>query len=59
LRDVRVRFEQDVFPWIGKRPIAQVSAPVLLEVLRRVERRDAIDRRFGPHSARLSSMDVS
>ena len=36
-------FEKDVFPWIGKRPIAELSAPHLLSVLRRIESRGAVD----------------
>jgi integrase len=37
------RFERDLFPWIGRRPIAEVTAPELLTVLRRVESRGAIE----------------
>lgn len=37
------RFERDVFPWIGSRPIAQVTAPELLRVLRRIESRGALE----------------
>lgn len=33
------RLEKDVFPWIGKLPIADVRAPALLATLRRVEAR--------------------
>ena len=33
----RIRLEQDAFPWIGRRPIAEVEAPELLQVLRKVE----------------------
>ncbi len=33
------RFERDVFPWLGKRPIAELRAPELLAVLRRIESR--------------------
>lgn len=33
------RFERDVFPWLGKRPIADLKAPELLVVLRRIESR--------------------
>ncbi|MFO1225956.1 tyrosine-type recombinase/integrase [Roseateles sp.] len=39
----RLRLEQDVFPWIGRRPLAEVDAPELLAVLRRVEARGAIE----------------
>jgi integrase len=37
------RLEKDVFPWIGNRPIADIKAPELLSVLRRVEDRGAIE----------------
>ena len=38
-----VRFEKDAFPWIGARLLAEISAPELLEVVRRVEARGAIE----------------
>ncbi len=31
--------ENNVFPWVGKRPIAEITAPELLTVLRRMESR--------------------
>ncbi len=37
------RFERDVFPWIGGRPIADVTPPELLSLLRRIEGRGAIE----------------
>jgi integrase len=37
------RLEADVFPWIGKLPVAQVTAPQLLEVMRRIEARGVIE----------------
>jgi integrase len=37
------RFERDVFPWIGGRPIADVSAPEVLTVIRRIEARGALE----------------
>ena len=37
------RLVKDVFPWIGKRPIADVKAPELLAVLRRIESRGALE----------------
>jgi integrase len=37
------RLERDIFPWIGKRPIAEIKAPELLTVLRRVESRGALE----------------
>jgi integrase len=33
--------EKDVFPWIGSLPLSAVSAPILLQILRRVEARGA------------------
>ena len=39
----RIRFEQDAFPWIGRRPIDEIDAPELLAVLRRVTARGAIE----------------
>ncbi|OIQ80987.1 prophage CP4-57 integrase [mine drainage metagenome] len=38
-----VRFEKDAFPWIGARPLGEITAPELLEVVRRVEARGAIE----------------
>lgn len=37
------RLERDVFPWIGARPIADIKAPELLAVARRVESRGAVE----------------
>ena len=37
------RLEEDVFPWLGKRPIAEIKAPELLAVLRRIESRGALE----------------
>ena len=39
----RIRLEQDAFPWIGRKPIAEIEAPELLVMLRRVEARGAIE----------------
>jgi len=37
------RLEADAFPWIGGRPVADLRPPELLDVLRRVERRGALE----------------
>lgn len=37
------RFEANVFPWIGKRPVNEIKAPELLALLRRIEGRGAIE----------------
>lgn len=42
-KKVMGRLENDVFPWLGGRPIAEVKAPDLLAVCRRVEFRGALD----------------
>jgi len=39
----RIRLEQDAFPWIGRRPIGELEAPEVLQCLRRVEARGAIE----------------
>lgn len=35
--------ERDLFPWLGKRPVADVSAPELLKIMRRIEGRGAVE----------------
>jgi integrase len=40
---IRRLFERDVFPWMGGRPIAEITAPELLKVLRRIEGRGAVE----------------
>ncbi|MCL4678890.1 MAG: integrase arm-type DNA-binding domain-containing protein [Alphaproteobacteria bacterium] len=42
-QNVTRRFEMDIFPYIGNRPIADIDPPELLEVLRRIEKRGALD----------------
>lgn len=37
------RLEADIFPWLGGRPIAEITAPEVLTVLRRIEARGALD----------------
>lgn len=39
----RIRFEQDAFPYIGARPIGEIEAPELLQCLRKIEARGAIE----------------
>lgn len=41
--DVLRRLESNTFPFIGDRPIAQVEAPELLEMVRKIEKRGAYD----------------
>jgi integrase len=40
---IMARFEADVFPWIGKQPIANITPPKVLEVMRRIEARGVIE----------------
>lgn len=42
-KNVLHRLEKDVFPLIGKHPIAEIKAPILLDVLRQIEKRGAVD----------------
>lgn len=37
------RLEKDVFPLIGRHPIAEIKAPVMLDVMRQIEKRGALD----------------
>ena len=37
------RLEKDIFPWLGKRPIKEITAPELLSVVRRIENRGALE----------------
>ncbi|HLB42553.1 MAG TPA: integrase arm-type DNA-binding domain-containing protein [Gammaproteobacteria bacterium] len=43
------RLEKDIFPWIGKRPVNEITAPELLNVLRRMESRGAIETAHRAH----------
>lgn len=43
------RMENDVFPWLGGKPITQISAPDVLGVLRRIDERGA---RYTAHRVR-------
>ncbi|KVS23488.1 integrase arm-type DNA-binding domain-containing protein [Burkholderia cepacia] len=43
------RFRNDVFPWIGKRPIAEIDAPEVLTLLKRIDSRGA---RYTAHRVR-------
>ncbi len=38
---ILLRLEHNVFPWLGSRPINKITAPELLQVLRRIEERGA------------------
>jgi integrase len=40
---VIARLENDVFPWIGKKPIGGITAPQLLKVIRRIESRGVLE----------------
>lgn len=40
---ILIRLEQNIFPWIGKRPINEVNAPEILSALRRIENRGAVE----------------
>lgn len=48
-RKTLARLETDVFPWLGHRPIAEIEAPDVLAVLRRIDSRGA---RYTAHRAR-------
>lgn len=37
------RLEKEIFPWIGKRPISEITAPELLATVRRIESRGVLE----------------
>ncbi|MFC1665529.1 tyrosine-type recombinase/integrase [Pseudomonadota bacterium] len=41
--DVLRRLDKDLFPWLGNEPLQKIAAPDLLETLRRIEKRGAIE----------------
>ncbi|MCF6187580.1 MAG: tyrosine-type recombinase/integrase [Desulfobulbaceae bacterium] len=40
-RTVAGRLKRDILPWLGSRPIGEITAPEILKVLRRIESRGA------------------
>lgn len=42
-RDVMERIAKNIFPYLGNRPIAEITPPELLAVLRKIEIRGAVD----------------
>ena len=40
---IMARLERDIFPVLGGRPVWDITAPMLLEALRRIESRGAVD----------------
>src|SRR5690606_31738355 len=42
-RKVVAWMENDVFPWIGRHPVADLAAPDFLRVARRIEERGAVE----------------
>mgnify|MGYP001570749428 CR=1 FL=1 len=43
LEKITRRFERDLFPWIGSRPVSQIEPQELLMALKRVEARGAVE----------------
>lgn len=46
---IKRRLERDVLPWVGSRPVAEITAPELLAVLRRIEGRGALETAHRAH----------
>ena len=46
---ILTRFEKDILPYIGSKPITEITAPELLTVLRRIENRGAVDTAHRAH----------
>lgn len=43
------RLEKDIFPWLGRRPIIEITAVELLNTLRRIESRGVIETAHRSH----------
>lgn len=43
VKKITARLETDVFPWMGSRPISEIKAPEVLQVLLRIQGRGVID----------------
>ena len=54
-RGVRARLTNDAFPWIGSRPIAKVTPPEVLAVLRRIEARGRLE---SAHRTRIALSQI-
>jgi integrase len=37
------QFENNIFPWLGGRPISEITAPEILAAIQRIEKRDALE----------------
>ncbi|MEO8315739.1 MAG: integrase arm-type DNA-binding domain-containing protein [Pseudomonadota bacterium] len=46
---ILARLEQDLFPWLGSRPVGSIKAAELLTTLRRIESRGALDTAHRAH----------
>lgn len=42
-KNVLERLEKDIFPLIGRYPITEIKAPIMLDALRQIEKRGAVD----------------
>ena len=40
---ILARLEKDIFPWLGDKPLCEVTPPMLLKVIQRIENRGAIE----------------
>ncbi len=49
---IAARLENDVFPWLGKQPIADIKAPEVLQVLRKIASRGAV------HTAHKAKQEI-
>lgn len=43
LKNISGRLRRDIYPWIGNRPVGEITAPELLSVLRKIEARGHIE----------------
>ena len=55
VKKAKARLEKDVFPWLGGRPVNEITAPEILAVLRRIDARGA---RYTAHKAKSEISQV-
>ena len=55
VKKAKARLEKDVFPWLGGRPVNEITAPEILAVLRRIDARGA---RYTAHRAKSEISQV-
>ncbi|MEH5801581.1 integrase arm-type DNA-binding domain-containing protein [Escherichia coli] len=53
--DIMEAFKNDIFPYVGTRPVGEIKPLELLNVLRKIEKRGALEKMRRPHLVPLST----